>query len=174
MRRVATLMVVGAMALGACGGDSEAKVQPYDHAPVPAVPDHTHEVVAVGAQADGDYWATATGSDTLAGTVSFTLVQVFFGPACTAALGVDQCDGDMGVKSEPTLTVTATAANLMSISVVAANRQNYAVPGSELASLVGGNPPGAQAPAEYTYQQFPFLVTGEGGVVTEAHQIWMP
>ncbi len=174
MRRVALVAAVVICALVACGGETEAKVQPYDRAPVPSVPDHTHPVATTGAQADGDYWATATGDDITAGAVEFTLVQVFFGTACIAALGADQCDGEMGVQPDPSVTLTAPVADLLSVSVAAANRQNYAVPGSELLSLVGGNPPGARAPADYTYQQFPFLVTVEGGVVTEAHQIWMP
>ena len=174
MRRAAALVLAGAIAFSACGGDGEAKVQPYDHAPVPAVPDHTHEVVATGTLPDGDYWATASGADTVGATVAFTVTQAFFGPACTAALGADRCDGDMGVLSEPTVTLTASAATFMSISVAAANRQNYAVPAAELVALVAGDSPGERSPADFQYEQYPFMVTVEGGIVTEAHQIWMP
>ena len=174
MRRVALVAVVGALALAACSGDSEAKVQPYDHAPVPAVPDHTHEVLASGTPADGDYWAPDAVADTTSGTINFGLVQAFFGPMCTAELGAEQCDGDMGVRPEPSITWTASAANLTSISVVAENRQNYAVPGSELVSLLAGDPPGSRAPEGFALQQYPYLITIEAGVVTEVHQIWMP
>ncbi|MEI7547455.1 MAG: hypothetical protein WCK21_05280, partial [Actinomycetota bacterium] len=130
-------------------------------------------IVVGGPQADGDFWATATGAN-VAGTVDFALVQAFFGPACTAALSADQCDGDMGVKAQPTVTVTVSATALMSISVVATTRQNYAVPGKELVALLMGNPPMAAAPAGFVVQTYPFLITIEGGVVTAAHQIWMP
>ena len=52
-------------------------------------------------------------------------------------------------------------------------RRNYAITGTELASLLGGAKPSTPAPATYAYQPYPFLLTVLAGAVVEAHQIWL-
>ena len=64
-------------------------------------------------------------------------------------------------------------ASLRSVSVVADDRKNYAVPASELLALVRGDAPAHDAPAGYAFTDFPFLLTVEAGVVVEARQIWL-
>ena len=58
--------------------------------------------------------------------------------------------------------------------MVGADRQNYAVTPTELASLVWGGPPHVAAPSDFAYTPYPFLLSVRDGVVVEAHQIWVP
>ena len=112
--------------------------------------------------ADGDYWAEAIAVGSGRPFIMFDLSQAVFG------------DDDYEVIDEPHGTLLVLWDDLQSVTVVAKDRQNYAVPGAELASLVGGNPPSRSAPTDYRYVQFPFLLTIRSGQIVEAHQIWVP
>ncbi len=81
--------------------------------------------------------------------------------------------GGVEVDDEPTRDVTATSATLQSVSVVAGSQQNYAVPADELVSLAAGNDPSSDAPDDYAWVDYPFLITARGGQVVEARQIWL-
>lgn len=162
--------------LSACGGDDAEVLSPYDKAPVPAVPDRTRPIEAawVDSQvglADGPYWADEAVVE--GGRIVFTLVQVFFGPACEAELGAENCMNDYGVLAEPTGQLAADPAELRIVSVVADDQRNFSVPGSELVRLVQGEAPQG-GPVDYQYTPFPFLLTISGGRVVEARQIWVP
>ncbi len=156
--------------LAACGGDDEQTVQPYDRAPVPAVPDHTAAIdpATIAADgsltnvADGDYWAEATAVGSGRPFIMFDLSQALFS------------DDDYQVINDPHGTLQVLWDDLQSVTVVATTKQNYAVPGTELALLIGGNAPSAEAPADYRYTPYPFLITVRGGAIVEAHQIWVP
>jgi len=176
--RVLATCALACALLAACGGDEgPGTVHPYDRAPVPAVPDRTHEVPEVGALPDGDYWAVIStvglAGDPAAGTITLQVSQALFADTCLAELSEADCDGGWGVVPNPTRSVEVPVAGLVSISVAALNRQNYAVPGAELASLANGATPGAEAPADYAYQPYPFLVNVEAGIVVGLHQVWV-
>ena len=180
MNRCALVLV--AVSLVACV-DGEATVQPYDRAPVPAVPDRTAPIdpTSVAADgslapsvADGDYWAVATAVGSGRPFIMFDLSQAVFSQTCIDELGTQACDDDYGVIPEPHGTLTVLWDSLQSVTVVDESQQNYAVPGAELASLVGGNEPSAEAPDSYRYVPYPFLVTVRNGTIVDVHQIWVP
>lgn len=175
-------LVVVLVVLVACGDDGVQTVQPYDRAPVPAVPDRTATIDpalvagdgSLTTVADGDYWAQAVAVGSGAPFIMFDLSQAFFGQTCIDELGEQQCEGEYGVLDEPHETVTVLWDDLQSVTVVAESQQNYAVPGAELASLIGGNAPSSDAPDGYRYVPYPFLVTVRDGTIVDAHQIWVP
>ena len=177
-----TLLGTMLLSLTACTDDPET-VQPYDRAPVPAVPDRTtaireQSVMVDGSLApsmpDGDYWAEASAVGSGRPFIMFDLSQALFGQTCFDELGESACANDYGVISEPHGTLSVLWDSLQSVTVVAESRQNYAVPGAELASLIGGNAPSADAPDDYSYVPFPFLVTVRDGAIVDVHQIWVP
>jgi hypothetical protein len=179
-RRLAPLLLstglVAAALLSACSSKPEL-LHPYDRAPVPAVPDRTHEVAAawVDSQvglADGQYWAGGVRVD--GDRLVFTIEQAFFGPACTTALGADECMSDYGVLEEPSGELAVDPTGLTVVSVVADDQRNFSVPAAELVRLAGGGAPSAGAPADYRWVDFPFLLTVRNGAATEARQIWVP
>ena len=157
--------------LAGCGGDGVQTVQPYDRAPVPAVPNQTAiidptTIAGDGSltpnMRDGDYWAEAIAVGSGVPFILFDLSQALFS------------DDDYQVIDDPHGTLQVLWDDLQSVTVVATTKQNYAVPGAELASLIGGNAPSVDAPADYRYTAYPFLVTMRGGTIVEVHQIWVP
>ncbi len=182
-RRGLTALLPALLALAACGGDGVATVQPYDRAPVPAVPDRTAPIdpATIGGDnalnanvADGDYWAEAIAVGSGVPFIMFDLSQALFGQRCIDQLGAQACEDEYGVIAEPRGTLQVLWDDLQSVTVVAESRQNYAVPGAELAALIGGNDPSAAAPPAYHYVAYPFLLTVRNGQIVEAHQIWVP
>lgn len=166
MRR-SLLLLAAIVFVAACSDPGVGIVYPYDPAPVPFVPDHTEPVTATGTLLDGRYWATIATADEEAGTITFTFVQANFDDA-----------GGMTVVENPSREVVGSVTTLKFASVAATTRQNFAVPATELIRLVlgmkpTGKPPTGTAPPQYSYVAYPMLVTVEGGVVTEAYQIWM-
>lgn len=123
---------------------------------------------------DGDYWAEATAVGSGVPFILFDLSQALFGQTCIDELGDAECADEYGVIGEPHGTLTVLWDDLQSVTVVDKNRQNYAVPGWELASLIGGNPPSRSAPTDYRYLAYPFLVTVRDGTIVDVHQIWVP
>lgn len=183
MRALAVLPAAMVLALVACGDDGVRTVQPYDRAPVPAVPDRTQPIertsVAVDGSlqpstADGDYWAEAIAVGSGRPFIMFDLSQAVFSQTCIEEFGAEACEDEYAVIPEPHGTISQLWDTLQSVTVVTKDRQNYAVPGAELASLIGGNAPSADAPADYEYVAYPFLVTVRSGAIIEAHQIWVP
>lgn len=160
----ALLAATAVLALVACSDPGPGTVHPYDRAPVPAVPDRTHEVAADGDLADGQYWATVTGATSAlpTPTITWTLVSASF----------DETEAVHTV-DEPSRELTSPVTALVSATVAAADRKNYAVPGDELLSLLLDNPPSADAPEDFAFEQYPWLVTVTNGVVVEVHQIWL-
>jgi hypothetical protein len=178
MTRRLTVLVLAGLLLAACGGDDGAgTVHLYDHAPVPAVPDRTHPIdpALTSGGADGQYWAELTGwSDGDQPVLTFRLTQALFADACIEQLGADQCPDDYGTIDDPSRTVDVAIGDLATVTVVAENQQNYAITAEELLALAGDAAPAAAAPADFRFGGFPFLLTMRGGVVVEAHQIWVP
>ena len=169
MRR-ALALVAAALLLAACA-DDPAVVHPFDRVPVPPVPDRTAEVPEGDAPLpDGQYWAVDAEVD--GGTVTVTLQQAFFDPVCTSVLGEGNCDGGIGVKAEPSRTVSVDVAGLSPLSVAAPNGQNYALTPSSFTAVVGGDATSVSVPEDYEYSPFPFLASVSGGVITGLQQIW--
>ncbi len=170
MRARALLVAIAAtMILAACGGDAAEVVHLYDRTPVPAVPDRTAAIATP--LTDGQYWApTATAAT--GGAITFTLTQAFFGPTCEAELGASGCPDGLGTVDQPQATITVQIADLQSVSVAGTNRQNYAVTGEELVGLLVGGTPAGEAPPDFAYSPYPFVLTVREGVVEVARQIW--
>jgi hypothetical protein len=174
------LVVALACLLAACGGDPKPGViSLYDHAPVPVVPERTTPVTApwvsdgkgIAGLADGQYWAetvTARG-----GALVFELSQALFASACEAVASAAQCADGYAHVADPHGPITAEVSPIAIVSVVADDRQNYAVTGAELLRLVGGGAPSAPAPATYRFSPFPFLLDVQHGAVAEVHQVWV-
>ena len=159
----AVLVGVAALALVACSDPGPGKVHPYDRAPVPAVPDRTHLVTSSGTIADGQYWAVLSEEDRSGDDVlTFVLQYAEFGS-----------DGSITVTEQPSRTVKGWPDWLVTLTVVASTRQNYAVPVDEVGRLASGAAPSAEAPEGYAYVDYPYLVTISSGQVVEAHQIWL-
>ena len=177
LRLLAMAVVVGLVLTACAGDDGPGTVKLYDRAPVPGVPDRTE---VIGSQAstlapDGEFWAELIGwRDTTKPTFDFLLTQAFFADACAEELGVDECPNDFGTLDEPSATVTVQVADVGSVTVVADNRQNFAVTPQELFVLAGGQPPSEGAPEGFAYVPFPFLLTVRDSKIVEAHQIWLP
>jgi hypothetical protein len=179
MRRFAFVIAVACL-LAACGGDPKPGViSLYDHAPVPVVPDRTAVVTAawvtggkgLAGLPDGQYWAeTAEAKD---GSLVFELSQALFASACEAVAGATQCTDGYAHVADPHGPITATVAPMTIVSVVAEDRQNFAITSAELLGLVGGAAPAASAPPTYRYTAFPFLLDVVRGAVVEVHQVWV-
>jgi hypothetical protein len=172
------LVVAAFLLLSACGGDDgPGEVELYDRAPVPGVPDRTAGIdPAMTTMApDGEYWAELSAwRDAATPTFDFLLTQAFFADACAEVLGSDDCPNDFGTLDEPSATVTVPVADISSVTVVADNRQNFAVTPQELVILAGGQPPSEGAPEGFAYVPFPFLLTVRDGKIVNANQIWLP
>ncbi|MDO8364299.1 MAG: hypothetical protein Q7V88_15515 [Actinomycetota bacterium] len=175
-RRLLAVATAGLL-LAACADDIDpGTVGLYDRAPVPAVPDRTEPIDPGGATlADGLYWAELVGFD--AGqqpVLLFRLTQAFFAATCLAELGEDGCTDDYGTLDDPSRTVDVPLPQVVSVTVAAPSRQNYAVTAAELLALAGAGTAAAAAPPDYQYIEFPYLLTVRDGLVVEAHQIWVP
>ncbi len=176
-RAVLACAVAGVL-VAACGGDDgPGKVDLYARAPVPAVPDRTAAIdpALTTPGPDGQYWSDLTGrSDGDQRSLIFDLSQALFADTCVEELGADECANDYGIIADPHKLVDAVITDIRSLTVVSETQQNYAITAAELWNLAGGAPPADAAPEGYTFVEFPFLLTVQGGKVVEAHQIWVP
>ena len=177
---VAALVTTGAVLAG-CGGDEgPGTVGLFDRAPVPAVPDRTMTIDASsGVDAtvgvDGQYWGQLV--DVFAAEpphLTFRLTQALFAEACIAELGAEACADGHGVVAEPSRVVDVPLSGIRSVTVVSERQQNYAITADELLSLAGDGTAAATAPADYTFADFPFLLTVRNGTVIDVRQIWVP
>lgn len=170
---LAGVVSIAAVGLAACR-DAPIVVHPYDKAPVPAVPDRTQAVTDAEPLPDGQYWAPTVTVDADGFRLRFTLAQAFFGPGCAEALSAEQCDGDVGVVTDPAREIVVAAEGREPISVVDAKQNNHAVPSDELVRLIAGESPSADAPEDFEYVAYPYLLTARNGEVVGIQQIWMP
>jgi len=172
MRRwFVALALATALLFAGCSKPAPAAAPLYARVPVPAVPDHT--APPGDTTKDGQYWATGVTFSKNNG-LEFSLAQAFFGATCTTELGADQCASGVGVDESKKGGVSIVPSGLTVVTVVAANGQNYAIDGTELAHLITGGAPSASAPADYKYIAGPVLVTISGGTFTAANEIVTP
>jgi hypothetical protein len=170
-----------------CAGGEAAQVNLYvTVAPTP-VPQQTQAINPAWLESNGEtlgtdvasgtYWATVGGVGVGAEPfVDFDLSRAFFGAACTQQFGadVDSCANGFGVAQDPHGTLPAFKSKLAIVTVVGSDQRNYAITADELIALIGGTPPADEAPDDYQYAAYPFLVTVSGGAITAARQIWTP
>lgn len=123
---------------------------------------------------DGVYWAWDAELSGGGESIDFTLSQVFFGDACREVLGTSEeaCASDIGSDESVHATVslevgTGTASVTLFEGGIASY---YAVPTTELARLLAGDPPSPGAPAGLPWMPGPFVVTVRGGDVVAADQ----
>jgi hypothetical protein len=125
--------------------------------------------------ADGQYWSPKVAATD--GQLVFSLAQAFFGPTCTTELGADRCKNGFGTDEAGATSsvgygqMTVAAASVSVVTVVAANGQNFAVDGTELAHLVNGGAPSSVAPTDFRYSAGPYLVTVSAGTVIAANEV---
>ena len=164
-------IALAALVITACGSDSLGSVDMFDRSPVPAVPDRTADPAGAPRKEDGQYWAVE--AKYRGGIIDFTVVQALFGATCETELSPADCPGGVGIVPGPSAVLGAEPDTMSSVTVVGSNRQNYAVDGAELQHLVAGSLPSSEAPDEYAYVPYPFLVTVRNGIVTAVNQIWV-
>lgn len=188
LRHLTVVAMLGLVAaLGACGDDGPEQVALYTTAAPAPVPAQTRAIDPAWVEGNGEtlgtdvasgvYWATVIGVGTGAEPfVEFDLSQAFFGAACVQQFGgdVDACVNGYGVLPELHGALPALQSQLNFVTVVGGDQRNFAVTAGELIALVGGDPPAAEAPDDYQYVAFPFIVTVSGGDITSARQIWTP
>ena len=166
--------VVGGSAATPFADGSDAAPSGYVAvSPTPLPSGHTAEVS--DPPDDGIYWATVGSSDDEG--ITFNLVQAYFGDDCVAHFGTmpESCLDDYGIDDSTTAIVTMRL-DTDDVTVLSAGDTTpaYRITGAELARLVAGQPPSADAPAGYAFSFFPFLVTVTDATVSAAHQVFTP
>ncbi len=124
---------------------------------------------------DGQYWSwdyTSNGK-----SVSFTLVQYFFGDACREQFGDadDASASDNNTLYEPSATVQLAETAATSVVTCCNNAgqfRSYRVTRSEFARIVAGLAPAADAPSDFTYGRYAVVVTLQNGQAVAADQIF--
>ena len=167
---VAASLVLSAVP-AACGSDTLGSVDLFDRSPVPAGPDRTADPAGAPDKEDGQYWAVDAAYD--GGIIEFTVVLALFGATCETELSPVECPGGVGIVSGTPTVLGAEPDTMSSVTVVGTNRQNYAITGAELQHLVAGSEPASEAPDDYSFAPYPFLVTVRNGIVTTVHQVWV-
>lgn len=171
--RLVAALACALIATGCTGDEEPERVNLYDRAPVPAVPDRTAEVGS--SLASGQYWAELIGMERSdAPFLTFRVTRAYFGPTCLQELGEDGCPNDYGVDDSQALEVRVPFDDLQAVSVANGDRQNYGIDAEELARLLVGEPASSKAPDDFAYVAYPFLLTVRDGTVQQAQQIWVP
>lgn len=168
------LTLVATLALSACSSKNPpatwAKVDP------PVIKGETDEIVVdKGTLADGSYWATiapVSGSSEIA----FRVLKARFGDACYAWAkenGIeDGCLNDYHVDDWPDAYVALDKMADVSVATADGPGTSWSINADTLKRLVFGG--SVDAPKNYTWTPFPFLVTVTNGRATTAQQYWVP
>lgn len=149
----------------------------YEQVPPPTAPSgHTDPFVSSGPLTDGYYWVQYNGGETM--TPDITVMQAFFGAECeseAAAVG-DECYNDIFVKGDPSrdLDDLAFADDVyLTVADQVLVGKSYFVTPDELRTIRSGSPSDG-APDDFSFAGFPWLMTVEGGVITQFEQLWVP
>jgi hypothetical protein len=107
-----------------------------------------------------------------------TIYELLTGPDAIAAALADGTglDSDVYVRPQPAAARDIELTPELALSVARPDRPgvSYAVSPGELARLVSGGGPNADAPDGYRYLPFPYLITVQAGVPTRVEQLWAP
>ena len=110
--------------------------------------------------------------------LTLTIYEMLSGPSAIAAATADGVglDSDFYVRSMSSAERVIGLGPPVAISVAQPDDPDtsYTVSGAELVRLVQGGAPAADAPPNYHYVGFPFLVTVEAGTPTRVEQLWSP
>jgi len=142
----------------------------------PVVKTETDDVVVDGATlADGTYWATialVSGND----DVVFRVLKARFGDTCTQWAEdngmADGCMNDYDVESYPDAYVGLNKLADVTVAKLDGPGTSYSINADTLNKLMQGDK--TNAPDDYTWVPFPFVVTVINGLVTTAAQYWVP
>lgn len=142
----------------------------------PIIEGETDPVVTRGnTLVDGYYWASVQ-SVSGSGDLVFEVAQVRFGTACeewAASLGgTVECTNDYGVQDVPSALVSMANDAEISVASMSGPGTNYSIDAPTLIGLVAGT---VTSPiADFTWTPFPFVIVVDAGMVTTAHQFWVP
>jgi hypothetical protein len=168
------IVTFAATGLAACASQNPqsmwAQVDP------PTVADETDDVtVDKGTLADGTYWATiapVSGSS----EVVFRTLKARFGDACYAWAkenGIeDGCLNDYHVEEWPDAHVALDTSAAVTVAQADGPGTSFSINAKTLRRLAFDE--SVDAPGNYAWTPFPFLVTVTNGKVTRAQQYWVP
>lgn len=128
-----------------------------------------------GVLPDGKYWGTVR---TVLGTdnIVFELMQARFGSTCeewAADNGMTEgCPNDYWVDDSDSQIISAENLSSVSVADQSGPGTSYRIDGSTLEKLVRVEK--IDPPSGYTWVNFPFIVTIDGGKVVSADQFWVP
>lgn len=168
-------LVIAAIALGAGCSRSNPPAS-WSEVDPPVVKTETDDVVVDGATlADGTYWATialVSGND----DVVFRVLKARFGDTCTQWAEdngmADGCMNDYDVESYPDAYVGLDKLADVTVAKLDGPGTSYSINADTLKKLMQGDK--TNAPDDYTWVPFPFVVTVINGLVTTAAQYWVP
>lgn len=142
----------------------------------PKVSTETDDItVNEGTLSDGTYWAEiapVSGS----GDIVFRVLKARFGETClkwAKDMGLeDGCLNDYNVESYPVAYVALDEMADVTVTKPDGPGTGYSINADVLKGLVRGNI--TDAPDNYSWVPFPFVVTVTNGYVTTADQYWVP
>ena len=148
----------------------------YEEVAAPSVPaGHTAPYTVGDPLADGKYWVTYSGGETLTPTVQVR--QAFFGAECQAAATAanSACEDDVFVVEEPLYEIDnmAFTPNVLLTVSDSATQKSYSITPDELRKIRASSP-SAGAPQGYGFTPFAFLLTAKNNQIIKFEQIWAP
>jgi hypothetical protein len=139
----------------------------------------TDEVPATGALPDGTYLGTLVEDPTRSGPPVFLLEQGWFAEACyehfaeEIAAGEPVCMNDIEIVPGPGPTVALAAKARVVVTPEVYDTTKYVVDADILAEIARGIRP-TDAPPEWIWVPFPFILEVRGGEAVAVEQIWLP
>jgi hypothetical protein len=151
----------------------------YQPATAPAFPARSSPPPTGDGLPDGSYYAVADGAAAdAAPRLRVTIYELLTGPDAIAAALADGTglDSDVYVRPQPAAARDIELTPGLALSVARPDQPgvSYAVSPGELARLVSGGGPNADAPDGYRYLPFPYLITVQAGAPTRVEQLWAP
>ena len=168
-------LVIAAVALGAGCSRSNPPAS-WSEVDPPVVKTETADIVVNDATlADGTYWATialVSGND----DVVFRVLKARFGNTCMKWAEdngmTEGCMNDYHVESYPDAYVGLDKLADVTVAKLDGPGTSYSINADTLKKLMQGDK--TNAPDDYTWVPFPFVVTVINGLVTTAAQYWVP
>ena len=124
---------------------------------------------------DGIYWSWEYTSD--GDATFFVLSQLFNGDTCRQQFGDTEgaCASDNETLYEPSATITMSGrvASATVLSAVAGGFERFGVSPMEFGRLAAGLVPASDAPANFSFERHPVMVTVRGGEPIAVDQVFM-